>query len=594
MTMKKLINILFIGLLMVTFSCEEEEFDLGLAPTAADAVFTFEADAQGENYIKLTNTSDAFLKVWDFGNGSSMKGDDVIAYYPFAGTYDVTLTVYTKGGAASSTATVTIANTDPEICNVEFLQLLTGGCSATEGKTWVIDAERSGHFGIGPIGSAGPDWYQATANEKVGGGMYDDEFTFFLNESKFVQQTNGDVYINTAQGSNFPGATDSPVGDLIAPFTSPGDINYSITEDEGGNKFINLTNNAFIGYNTGVSTYQIMSITEDEMFIRFLDAAGPDFAWYHRLIRKGFTPPPPESATLPFNFESASVPFTGFGGSSYALVDNPDASGINTTAKVGQLNKGSETWAGIVVELENNIDFSVNNAFKLKVLSPKTGVAKLKIENKTDSNTALEVDVNITKANEWEELVFDFSGAASDTYGKIALFLDFGTAGENTFYFDDLTQSQTVASTLSIDFEDGTPAFTPFGNSSATIVDNQDVSAGNGSAKVMEFVKTTGSETWAGASTDIAYFLNFSAKSSIKLKVWSPRAGITVKFKIENQDDPNTNIEKDLTTTLTNQWEELTYDFSGTAADTYNRVVVFMDFGAQEDATYYFDEIVQE
>ena len=157
-----------------------------------------------------------------------------------------------------------------------------------------------------------------------------------------------------------------------------------------------------------------------------------------------------------------------------------------------------------------------------------------------------------------------------------------------------MLQTQTVSSTLDISFEDGTPAFTPFGNSSATIIDNPDISAANGTAKVMEFVKTTSSETWAGSSTDIAYFLDFSTKTSVKIKVWSPRPGITVKFKIENQSDPGTNIEKDLTTSLTSEWEELTFDMTGTATDTYNRVVVFMDFGAQEDATYYFDEIIQE
>lgn len=300
-------TVLAFSILAFFSGCETEEFELGEAPTQQDAEFTFATTSEGPNYIMFTNNSDAFLKKWDFGNGSSAEGDEVTAYFPFAGEYTVTLTAYFEGGSVESFQEVVISQTDPEICNVEVLQLLTGGCDATEGKTWVIDAERGGHFGLGPVTSFGPDWYQAVANEKVGGGLYNDEFTFILNESVFIQETNGDVYLNGGQTSNFPGAVESEAGDFIAPYTAPADMNYSISRDAEDNIFINLSNGGFIGYATGVSSYQIMSISENEMFLRFKDAANAEFAWYHRLIPKGFEP---ISADFSFATSGLEVTFT--------------------------------------------------------------------------------------------------------------------------------------------------------------------------------------------------------------------------------------------------------------------------------------------
>ncbi|MCX8210814.1 MAG: hypothetical protein OTI34_07200, partial [Lewinella sp.] len=87
-----------------------------------------------------------------------------------------------------------------------------------------------------------------------------------------------------------------------------------------------------------------------------------------------------------------------------------------------------------------------------------------------------------------------------------------------------------------------------------------------------------------------------SSRQTIKLKVWSPIAGATILFKLENPDNPDDNIEIPATTTGANQWEELTYDFSGIEAfPNIRRVVIFGNFGtAGTGETYYFDDIRQE
>lgn len=602
--MNKIAKYIFmsLGLLLLVWGCSKpENFELGTAPTAEDASFTFASTSKGDNYLAFANNNPkSFMKVWDFGNGSGSKESTPVAYFPFAGDYTVTLTVFTNGGSITASKVVKIAKNDPQICNNANLKLLTGGCDAANGKTWVIDKDRAGHFGVGPAAETSPIWYSAQPNEKVGGGMYDDEFTFFLTASKFVQKTNGNVFVNPAHGSAFAGATASPAGDLIAPYNAPDNINYTLTTDAAGKTFLNFTNKGFIGYYTGVNSYEILSMNENEMFIKFKDAANGDLAWFHRLIRKGFTPAPPpapKSATLPVDFEKDAIPFESFGGSNFEQVDNPNKSGINTSAKVGKTVKGGEVWAGNVVTLSQKIDFSKGTSFRLKVFSPVTGTARFKLEKAGDAATFKEIDAQITKTNTWEELIFDFGDAPSDTYSILAVFFDFGKAGNgNTFLFDDIIQMPSVANTpnLPFTFETVSPKFEAFGGTAFEILANPKSEGINTSTKVAKITKTATSEVWGGVAVLLPQNFDFSSKKQIKVKVWSPIAGAVVRLKIENATDAAVFIEKDQTISKANTWEELTWDLGEAKPNTYSKLAFFMDFGKQRAGEFLFDDMKQE
>ena len=70
------------------------------------------------------------------------------------------------------------------------------------------------------------------------------------------------------------------------------------------------------------------------MFIRFLIPRTRDRRWYHRLIPKGLPPPPPDEGNhFPVNFENAEPKFDASAAALYAVIGNPDASGINNTPK---------------------------------------------------------------------------------------------------------------------------------------------------------------------------------------------------------------------------------------------------------------------
>lgn len=143
------------------------------------------------------------------------------------------------------------------------------------------------------------------------------------------------------------------------------------------------------------------------------------------------------------NFEGAAPAFTVFGDiAATEVIANPDASGINTTGNVAQLTKtnGSQVWAGTFFEVGTPLDFASYTKVSVKTWAPKTGiVVKLKLEN-ADASVTHEVDINNTLINQWEELVYDFSGAPAADYVRVVIFFDFGTAGDDSvYYFDEFT-----------------------------------------------------------------------------------------------------------------------------------------------------------
>jgi len=308
-----------------------------------------------------------------------------------------------------------------------------------------------------------------------------------------------------------------------------------------------------------------------------------------------------DPVTLPIDFESFTVnyAFTDFGNAVSSVIDNPDTTGINTSARVAQMVKtdGAETWAGAFLTLETPIDFTVNKIFKVKTWSPKAGATvKFKVENLDNGDVNMEVDAVTTVSNEWEELSFDFSAINMDnSYQKVVIFFDFGNPGDDSYYFYDdikLVPASVPDTKMIEDFEGVPPVFTTFGNiADVEVVANPDQSGVNTTAMVAKLTKSAGSETWAGAFFENEEVLDLDNYHKINVKVWSPKSGIDIKLKLENQDASIT-YETDVINTTANAWEDLVFDFSEAPAADYIRVVIFFDFdNPGDDSVYYFDEI---
>ena len=104
-----------IGVIVLT-SCHKDP-QLGNPPSEQDASFTYAASDTNSNVIVLNSVNQEILCMWDFGNGIKKKGNNVVASYPYAGTYTITLTVFNKGGSKSSTQQIVIAQDDLSLLN---------------------------------------------------------------------------------------------------------------------------------------------------------------------------------------------------------------------------------------------------------------------------------------------------------------------------------------------------------------------------------------------------------------------------------------------------------------------------------------------
>lgn len=447
-------TLLFLSLALILgiSSCKEDETPtLGEAPTEADAAFTYAPTAANANIIDYTATNAGFTYSWDFDNGTNAATKEATAEYPNKGTYTVTLTVFNSGGSASTSQDIIIADDDASLLNNPLYTLLTGGTAGSGSKTWVIDSTRQAHLGVGPVGGTWPEWWDADPGIKANSGLYSDKYTFTLQGFKFDQITNGSVFVKTGSQDQFPGAYENS-DDYTAPFSDQLNENWTIIEGE--DTTISISGKAFLGMYTGVREYKIVTLSENELTLRYVDAADETTAWYLRLVPVDFPvdgggggggqdPINTSTLTLPIDFEDGSdtSQWEAFGESTLAVVDNPQTGGINSSSKVLETVHGSETWAGVFVNLKDKFDFmSGNPTITLKVWAPATGNFKVKMENFAKPTENTEKDITVDTANEWVEISVDFSDIDASKFDRLVLFPGWDVSNAGTFYLDDISQ----------------------------------------------------------------------------------------------------------------------------------------------------------
>ncbi len=330
---------------------------------------------------------------------------------------------------------------------------------------------------------------------------------------------------------------------------------------------------------------------------------------------------------LPLDFESATVnyTFTDFGGGATTKIANPQISGINTSANVGKMIKGAgQVYGGSVITLAAPIDFSVNKTFKVKVFSPRVGAKLLlKVENATDGTINFQQEATSTIANGWEDLTFDYSTiSTTNQYSKLVFIFDLGTMGDGTanytWLFDEVRLTSSggggglTQMNLPVTFDDATVNYGLVGFNGAeqsTIVVDPTL-ATNMVAKV---IRTNTAATYAGTTvtalsgtvqTGFSSSIPFTAtEKRMNVRVYSPHAGIQVRLKVEDKNDPTKSCETEATVTTANGWQTLEFNFANQAAGTaalnvaysLNKATIFFNFGVTGavagERTYYFDDV---
>jgi len=148
---------------------------------------------------------------------------------------------------------------------------------------------------------------------------------------------------------------------------------------------------------------------------------------------------------------------------------------------------------------------------------------------------------------------------------------------------------------LPIDFENNqvtTADFVNFDGGVGSATNNPYINDQNPSSTIGQIIRD-GGQVWAGSYLILSDYLDFSSNTHISMSVYTPISGLTVKFKLEGDNGAQT--ERDTYTTLSNDWETLTWSFAGEPSNTYNKLVLMFDFGNVGDgsvnSTFYFDDI---
>jgi len=125
---------------------------------------------------------------------------------------------------------------------------------------------------------------------------------------------------------------------------------------------------------------------------------------------------------------------------------------------------------------------------------------------------------------------------------------------------------------------------------------------------VCQVIKSNTAELWAGTtiggSAGFATAIPFAPGSTtLTMRVYSPDAGIPVRMKVEDPNDPTKSVETEDVTTTANDWENLVFNFANQAPGTaginfgytYQKLSVFFNFGVTGavagEKTYFCDDI---
>jgi len=287
-----------------------------------------------------------------------------------------------------------------------------------------------------------------------------------------------------------------------------------------------------------------------------------------------------------YETEETSVTFTYFGSSlsneNAMVIDNPNASGINTSSKVAEYVKaqGSETWAGAFANpLPSAIATEAGAQICIDVHFDHMGNLGMKLENSTNGVSNWITVAENTVMNEWETLCYDLDAngleddmtpAAGGIFTGVAMFFDFGSNDPDkdvTTYFDNLRYVPPSNCATIFDFEDDglSTNYTYFGSTLqdqvAMVIDNPNPTGVNTTAKVLEYVKAQGSETWAGAyAADPQPTVDATNGTELCVDVHMDHLG-NIGLKLE-QSGTIGNWIRTVENTVVDQWETVCVDLT--------------------------------
>ncbi|AUS05152.1 family 16 glycosylhydrolase [Pseudotamlana carrageenivorans] len=301
---------IFVSLMTFATSCQDDDASLGaiIAPTnlsvSAEVVGqdADNPDGDGTGFVDISAKANNFISYkFDFGDGTSEVVPSGTTRHRFTkvgvNTYTVIVNAIGTGGVSSSTSIEVTVRSDFD--DPEAKQFLTGGSS----RTWYLAASEPAHLGLGPanatIDGEGywyPKWYAAQPFEKcaeeISACFCDDELTFTLEANgqlTYELNNNGSTFFNGGNQAIVGGdGSEDACFDFDTSGTSlvslaPSSNDWSTVPDPdftARGTAMSFSDDAFMSYYLGTSDYEIISVSDTELYVRTLDINDSAIAWY--------------------------------------------------------------------------------------------------------------------------------------------------------------------------------------------------------------------------------------------------------------------------------------------------------------------------
>ena len=587
----RIISKLSVWILVLFLSgCTENDFE-DLPQVESSFTYTINEDSGTVTFINVSKEATTYN--WDFGDGTTSREKDPIKTYARSGTYKVTLVASNQAGA-SNTFEDEISLVIKEVVklpitfddeNVAYDFSTFGGASFEIVENPDVSGSNDKEGKVGELANGGNEFEGIFIDLGIPIDLSDKNAI----RMNFWSEEPIAILLKLEEGT--AGAIETTVNHTGSGWEQ---ISFTFDSSESYSRLTLFADGP--GKTAGTFYFDDIEQVEGD------GGGGPECT--------AETSQSLDAADFDLTFQTDPGDAIGSFGGNYSYIDNPDFdNAVNPSCKVGQIDRNGEQFANTQIEFDSKFDFNTNSGFKLKVWSPVAGTNVLvKLEDKTDPGINVEVAQVTSAANAWEELTFDFAPGESGKHDRIILFFELNSGVVETYYIDDFRLygdggGGGELATFPLDFEDGALFFTPFEGATAAIIDNPDAT-GNPSSKVLELVKPAGVPFYAGMNSDQTLngpSIDLANGFIFKMKIWSPKAGIKVRMRLEQEPgvvDPPA-YELFQTVDTANEWVTLTFDFSATgAADTfvYTRLVLNTDWDTDPAGgeAYYIDDITQE
>lgn len=293
-------------------SCQDDDITIGdiVAPTGVTVsaeIVGQDADnlyGDGTGFVNFSATSnDEISYTFDFGDGNSVvaPSGSVTHRYTTTGinTYTVVASAIGTGGVKSSTSMeVEVFSSFSDIDAVEMLSGSVIGGS----KTWYWAANVAAHVGLGPYEDdygngefAWPAWWNSIGPwDEEKSCMYTNEFVFTrLEEGLTFEQTVGPAFVPGTYAGVIGVDGDTCHDESVVstsglknvsffPSSSKAALEGTYNDEPYRGTSFEISDGGFMGWYAGASSYDIISVTDDLLYVRYVEVGNVN-VWYQLL-----------------------------------------------------------------------------------------------------------------------------------------------------------------------------------------------------------------------------------------------------------------------------------------------------------------------